>query len=186
MENIDYCPNQEPEGTTWQDRLSGFTVGHFLISIFGWVAGMIAVGLSQLFRIDFAFQVGAVVLPLLYVVAGFWSARENNWSMPANFKDGFLAFLRPAGIAWAWGGLLLLCAMIPYAGGAIAMLMVYASIVLASPSTVLVILCAMLGILNGGVPGYLISLLLAGGIPPLFHLLGSLWGSRKKRKKEEE
>lgn len=184
METTQLLPDAPSQGTAWKERLSGFALSHVLISVFGFLAGLFALALSDLVFIDHAFQIGGVVLPLLYAVAGFWMAWEHNWSRPATFREGLLDFLRPALIAWAWGGLLLVSMFLHT--GALGVVMIYMSIALASPSTVLVFCAAMLGILNGGIAGYLLTLFLAGGIPPLLFLLGSLLGSRSKKKKEEE
>lgn len=179
-ENIMEVPNI----TTWQERLSGFTVSHFLISLFGFVAGFICLGLSEIFPLYVAFYLGAGILLFLYVVAGFYVAREHKWSVPGR-REGFFDFLRPALIAWAWGGLVLITAYIRHLSG-LATILLMISAVGASPSFLIVILSAMSGLFDGGLPGFLIGLFLAGGIPPLLFLLGSLWGSRKHRKQQTE
>lgn len=164
--------------TTWQERLSGFAVSHVLISVFGFLVGMFCLALNSVKLLETAFCVGAVVLLLLYVAAGIYTAKEHEWSAPTGTKDRFLAFLRPALIAWLWGGLLLATASL-HQLNALSAVMIMASIAFASPSVLVVLVSAMVGILDLGVPGYLISLLLAGGLPPALFLLGSIWGSKR-------
>ena len=179
-ENIMEVPNK----TTWQERLSGFTVSHFLISLFGFVAGFICLGLSEIFPLYVAFFLGAVILLLLYVAAGVYMARQHKWSVPER-RERFFDFLRPALIAWAWGGLVLITAYLRQTSG-LAMLLLMLSAAVASPSLLIVILSAMSGLFDHGLPGFLIGLFLAGGIPPLLFILGSLWGSRKHQKQQTE
>lgn len=164
--------------TAWQERLSGFALSHFLISLFGFLAGLVCLALDSVRFLEIAFCVGAGILLLLYMAAGIYMAGEHKWSAPAVAREGFLAFLRPALIAWTWGGLLLTVSsfhQLNVLSGA----MIMASVALASPSVLVVLVSAMVGILDLGVPGYLIALLLAGGLPPLLFLLGSIWGSKK-------
>ena len=178
MGHTDFPLRRVSPKTTWQERLSGFALSHFLISMFGFVAGIICLALGSVKLLEIAFCVGAGILLLLYVGAGFWMSREHSWNAPEGRKDSFLAFLRPALIAWTWGGLLLACAALRWLSE-LSFVMIMASIALASPSVLVVLVSAMVGILDLGVPGYLISLFLAGGLPPALFLLGSIWGSRK-------
>ena len=179
-ENIMEAPNI----TTWQERLSWFAASHIMISLLGFIAGFICLGLSEIFPLYVAFYLGAVILLLLYVATGFCTARGQMWSFPER-KDGFFAFLRPALIAWAWGGLVLITAYLRQTSG-LAMLLLMLSAAVASPSFLIVIISAMSGLFDHGLPGFLIGLFLAGGIPPLLFLLGSLWGSQKHRKQQTE
>ena len=176
---------ESAQKTTWQERLSWFAASHIMISLFGFVAGPICLGLGEVLPLYVAFYIGTVVLLFLYVVAGFHAAREHGWNAPVGAKDGFLAFLRPALIAWAWGGILLTTAYFRQTSG-LASLMLIISAIGASPSFLIVILSAMSGLFDNGPLGVLIGLFLAGGIPPLLFLLGSLWGSRRYRKQTKK
>lgn len=178
MEHTEHSQADFPRGTTWQERLSGFAMSHFLISIFGFLVGMICLALNNAEFLEIAFCAGAGILLLLYVAAGVWMAREHDWSALDGAKDGFLSFLRPALIAWVWGGLLLLSAALRWLSG-LSFVMIMLSVALASPSVLVVLVSAMVGIFDLDVPGYLLGLLLAGGLPPALFLLGSIWGSRR-------
>lgn len=167
--------------TTWQERLSGFALSHFLISVFGFAAGIVCLALDHVRLLETAFCAGAGILLLLYMVAGIYVAGEHEWNAPAGAKEGFLIFLRPAVIAWIWGGLLLAASALRWLN-ALSAAMIMASVALASPSVLVVLVSAMLGIFDLGVPGYLIALFVAGGLPPLLFLLGSILGSRKMKK----
>ena len=179
MKHINRLSGNEAEKTGWQERLSGFTLSHFLISIFGFLVGIGCLALDNVKLLEAAFRAGAGILLLLYMAAGFYVARDKEWSAPAGVKDGVLAILRPALIAWVWGGLLLVSSSLRWLDG-LSAAMLMASVALASPSVLVVLVLAMIGVFDLGVPGYLIGLFLAGGLPPLLFCLGSFWGVKKK------
>jgi len=187
MGHKDLSQNAPACETLWQERLSGFAASHILISLFGAMAGMVCLALLEFIPFGFSALCGAVILLFLYAAAGFWLARTRQWSLPGR-REGLAAFLRPAVIAWCWGGLVLVSAFVPQESGLAACLLML-SVFLASPSFLIVFLLMACGVLELGAPGYLLALFLAGGIPPLLFLLGSLFGSRKQReedRKEEE
>lgn len=177
MEYIERTIETVPEKTTWQERLSGFALSHFLISVFGFLAGIVCLALDNVRLLEFAFCAGTGILLLLYMAAGFYVARDREWSTPAGGKDGFFAILRPTLIAWMWGGLLLVSSSLRWLDG-LSAVMIMASVALASPSVLVVLVSAMIGLFDLGVLGYLIGLFLAGGLPPLLFFLGSLLGAK--------
>ena len=180
MENNENLEIQKPKETTQKARFAGFAVSHFVISFVGFAAGLILTPSLET-PPSFLFTVVAVVLFALYAIAGQGLARTKQWSFPRRFRDGAKAFLFPALIAWAWGALVVVSLVI----GAWTLLMVefFASAIFAFPSFYMVYL--FLGTAPGtelfGMEflGICLCAFLAGGIPPLLFLLGSLLGSRK-------
>lgn len=174
---------------TQRERLGQFAASHFVISALGAVFA-ISVGLVFFLVAAKSEQLMMVVLVLCsviamstYVGAGFRSAKIYGWDRLNKFSDGFLAFLFPALIAWAWGTLILYCASRPGLDAyEIVSMLLLANIFVALPSLIMVITCLVLGLLDGGLPNMIICMLLAGGLPPLLYLLGSIWGSRKGKR----
>lgn len=169
------------------ERLGAFAGSHFLFSIFGAVVlvvgGLIGLKLESQYgyEVFFALLIFANVLYLtVYVLLGRRAAVEQGWLAPASVGEGVLAFLLPALIAWVWGGLVLAaCEQVGLESYYLATGMLWISLVLASPSFLMVFTAAAFGWMDGGVLNMILCVLVVGGLPPLLFLLGSIWGSRK-------
>lgn len=169
------------------ERLGAFAGSHFLFSIFGAVVlvvgGLIGLKLESQYgyEVFFALLIFANVLYLtVYVLLGRRAAVEQRWFAPASVREGILAFLFPALIAWAWGGLVLAAA--EQAGldsYYLATGMLWISLTLASPSFLMVFTATAFGWMDGGLLNMILCVLVVGGLPVLLFLLGSIWGSRK-------
>lgn len=166
-------------------RLAAFAKSHFVISGIGFAVVVVMFALTTVLPPfwDFSVFVAAeIVLLAVYAVAGFWHAQKNRWKFSC-FREGLWAFLDPALIAWAWAALVLLSLGLnvwPLLTG-----MFFASAFLASPSFLMVLLTLTGGFLDSRGYAFYLWAFLAGGIPPLLFLLGSLWGSRKRFKTDE-
>lgn len=171
---------------TQAERLGRFAVSHFVISVLGALLAM-SVGYVLLIltsQSEVAMYIVLIVCSTggmaAYAVAGFYSAETYRWSRPKKFKNGFLAFLFPALIAWAWGSLMLYCTSLSGVGGyRLVSGLLTVNVFVALPSLVMVVTSLVLGLLDGGLLNMIICMLLAGGLPPLMFLLGSIWGNRQ-------
>lgn len=169
------------------ERLGAFAGSHFLFSIFGAVVlvvgGLIGLKLESQYgyEVFFALLIFANALYLtVYVLLGRQAAVERRWPAPAGVREGILAFLFPALIAWTWGGLVLAAA--EQAGldsYYLATGMLWISLTLASPSFLMVFTAFAFGWMDGGLLNMILCVLAVGGLPALLFLLGSIWGSRK-------
>jgi len=163
-------------------RLAGFAVNHFAISGIGFAAGLLVFALSTqstegiLWRHSVWLILGNALLLLLYGGAGYWCARERKWGAFASRNEGLWAFLDPALIAWGWGALVVLSLALN--AWPLLLILFCASLFLASPSSILVLLAMVYWPL--GLPGLCLWAVLAGGIPPLLFFLGSFLGGKKK------
>lgn len=162
-------------------RLAGFAISHFAISGIGFAASLFVFALSTqsaegfLYRHSVWLILGDALLLLLYAGAGYWCAREKRWGVFGSRKEGLWAFLDPVLIAWGWGALVVLSLVLD--AWILMLLLFCASIFLASPSALMVLL--LLRISFFGWPGLILGAFLAGGLPPLLFFLGSLLGGKK-------
>jgi len=171
---------------TQAERLGRFAVSHFVISVLGALLAM-SVGYVLLVLTSQSEAAMYIVLVVCsaagmaaYAAAGFYSAKTYGWNRPKNFMDGFLAFLFPALIAWAWGSMMLYCASQPGLNAyELVSALILANVFLALPSLIMVVTSLVLGLLDGGMLNMILCMLLVGGLPPLMFLLGSIWGGRK-------
>ena len=185
MENEIRLNTPETDKTRREMRLAAFAKSHFIISGVGFAAAVVLFALTTVLPsfLDFWIPVAAeIVLLVFYAIAGFWHARKNRWKFSC-FREGLWAFLDPALIAWGWAALVLLSLFLNV--WPLLSFVFIASAFLASPSFLMVLL-ALTGSLLVGEWGFVLWAVLAGGIPPLLFFLGSLWGSRKGLKTEEE
>lgn len=170
---------------TQRERLGQFASGHFTISFAG-VAIAGSVGFVLMMALN-AYEarltvviLAAILAMSVYAFAGARAAKICGWKRPKNIGAGTLAFLLPAWIAWAWGSLVLYCISVPGRDWAeMGFLLAAVSFVAALPSSLVVCFSLGLGFLDGGLLNMILCMLLAGGVPPLLFLLGSIWGSRK-------
>lgn len=182
-EAIQHRPSQ-------RERFKWFAISHFVISVLGALLAM-SVGYVLLILASqnevamyIVLIVGSVVGMAAYAVAGFYSAETYGWNRPKTFINGFLAFLFPALIAWAWGSLMLYCASSPGLDAyELVSALILANVFLALPSLVMVITSLVLGFLDGGLLNMIACMLLVGGLPPLMFLLGSMWGSKREERR---
>lgn len=176
---------------TQAERLGTFASRHFLFSIMGSVVlvvgGLIGLELESQYgyEVFFALLIFANLLYLaIYILLGRWAAKEKGWVTPASFWEGGLAFLFPALIAWAWGGLVLGAATIPGSEGyELATAVIWISFIFASPSFLMVFTAFACGWMDGGLINMILCVLVVGGLPPLLFLLGSIWGGRKAERR---
>ncbi len=173
--------NKNLEQTTRKERFKGFALSHFVISIVGFcVAYPAALLLSGSDLFSAAAVAGTAALQLAYAFAGGWQARKRMWTRPRTFREGLWAFLAPALVAWGWAALVIGSVSLPFVE-VLFPLVFWGSFLLALPSSLLVFLILVFGSAlfeYSMVPGLLLTGFLAGAIPPLLFLLGSLWGSR--------
>lgn len=185
MENEIRLNASKLDKTRREMRLAAFAKSHFIISGIGFAVAVVLFALTTVLPSfwDFWISVAAeIVLLVFYATAGFWHTRKNQWTF-SGFREGLWAFLDPALIAWGWAALVLLSMGLNI--WPLLMGMFFASAFLASPSFLMVLL-ALTGSLLVGEWGFVLWAVLAGGVPPLLFVLGSLWGSRKGFKTEEE
>lgn len=165
-------------------RLGRFAASHFVISGVGAILAIPTFFLLGTVNREvlswIVLVLGELIALLAYVFFGGQAAKESGWTGPKNVWDGFLAFLFPALIAWAWGSLMLCFLALPGRfGWEIIGLFLPINFLGAFPSFLIVFSTLVLGFLDGGLPNMILCMLLAGGLPPLLFLLGSIWGSRK-------
>ena len=187
MEKVNVPVLHDP---TQRERLKQFAVSHFAISVLG---ALLAMSVGYVLLILTSQSEAAMYIVLIvcsvagmaaYAVAGFYSAKTYGWHGPKNFIDGFLAFLFPALIAWAWGSLMLYCASQPGLDAyELVSALILANVFLALPSLVMVVTSLVLGFLDGGLLNMIVCMLVVGSLPPLMFLLGSIWGGRRNEQR---
>lgn len=189
--------NEEEKRTRPLERFGWFAASHVLISILTLLLFVVYMLLSMTAEMGLPGIFFLVVLEML-ALAGYWGAgaylaRRRQWTAFSNPKEFWGAMLRPAVIAWIWGGVVLViffwigvylpedaAAAILSSAGAI---MAWVSVVLCAPSSLMVLLFFALGISQNLLSWSMaVMLLLAGGLPPLLFTLGSAWGSAGERK----
>lgn len=175
-------------------RFGGFALGHFGLSLgctallfaltLGWaVAEPLLPRWGGLWSLWGAWLLAAALLAAYYPV-GYGMARSRGWTR-AEGREGRLAVLLPALVAWAWGGLgtgLLFLGDHPAALQG-AWILVAGAFFLAMPSWYFMALCTYCGAIGplpqGGSWGLLLlCLLLAGLLPPLLFHLGAQRAAR--------
>ena len=118
-----------------------------------------------------------------YFLAGAYTASARRWTAPAKDAERFLAILLPTLVAWAWEG----AAIAGMAGDfpllqALAGMLLYSALFLASPSVLFLFFC--IGVLHVGMwlddPGFWMMAALAGALPPLLFALGSFWQAGRR------
>ena len=177
----------EPRGTV-PGRFGGFAIGHFILSLLGWIGWLGLASLPDCARGRALFSWYVLLLMALYVPAGWVVSRLRGWPRPDR-KTGCKAVLYPALCAWGWAfggcGLLLLFsgreALFPLAFTGFALLVF--SFLLASPSALFMLLT--LDLLSGSLrdagvnaffqsSAWFAAMFLAGLLPPMLFFLGSL------------
>ena len=169
--------------TMREARLAGFAKSHFVISGIGFLVLLpLYAVFSQsggMIRSHWCavFVPIACILMLGYAVAGFLIGRKNQWGAFAGRKEGLWAFLDPALIAWGWAAIVVLSLVLD--AWALMLILFFASMFLASPSSLLVLLVITSPSPQGGWLGFFLAAFLAGGLPPLLFFLGSLLAGKK-------
>ena len=159
-------------------RLAGFAKSHFILSGIGLAVLLPLYALFCESRHWLAiFLPVACVLMLGYAFAGIRSGRKNKWGFFGSWKEGLWAFLDPALIAWGWAALVVLSLLLGTYG--LTLILFFASMLLASPSSLLVLLCISTPSPLSGWFGFILAAFLAGGVPPLLFWLGSLLAAKK-------
>ncbi|MBM6938401.1 hypothetical protein H7U37_07660 [Pseudoflavonifractor phocaeensis] len=171
-------------------RFGWFAASHVLVSLLTLLFFMVLLGMSSIMNDEWMFLL--IFLELL-ALWGYWGmgaylARHRGWAAFSGPKEFCGAMLRPAVIAWLWGGAVLAMVfgigfylpegaaadILATTGGIIA----WVSVVLCAPSSLLVLLWFAFGVSQTWAAWSLaVLLLLAGGLPPLLFTLGSAWGS---------
>lgn len=170
--------------TMREARLSGFAKSHFIISGIGFVVllPLYAVfsqsGESIQSHWCAVFVSVACLLMLMYFFAGFWCAQKKQWGSFCDRKEGLWAFLDPALIAWGWAAFVILSMFLDAWG--LMLILFFASIFLASPSSLIVLLTITSPVMLIGWPGFFLIAFLAGGVPPLLFFLGSLFAGKAR------
>ena len=169
-------------------RLAGFAKSHFIVSGIGFLVLLPLYVLSSqggMIRSHWCavFIPVACILMLGYALAGFLSGRKNQWGPFADWKEGLGAFLDPALIAWGWAVLVVLSLFLN--AWALMLILFFASLFLASPSSLLVLLVISSPTLQSGWLGFFLAAFLAGGLPPLLFFLGSLLSGKRNARTED-
>ena len=161
-------------------RLAGFAKSHFIISGAGFCVMLPVYAILSCIdqRQYTSLQIVATVFLLLaYIPAGVWCAGKKQWGAFGSWKEGLWAFLDPALIAWGWAALVVLSLLLDV--WPLLLFLFCASLFLAAPSSLLVLLAMPVSFFGLGWFGFCLLALLAGGIPPLLFFLGSLLGGRR-------
>lgn len=188
--------SEEEKRTRPLERFGWFAASHVLISILTLMLFIVLLGTSSIINDAVVFL---LILLELLALAGYWGmgaylARHRQWTDFSGPKEFWSAMLRPAVIAWLWGGVLLSIfflfgfslweSAMAELWSNLSAAMVWISVVLCAPSSLMVLLWFALGISQTWPSWSLaVMLLLAGGLPPLLFTLGSAWGSRSKDKR---
>lgn len=181
--------SEEKNPTRPLRRFGWFATSHVLVSLLTLMFFIVLLGMSSMMEVPVIFAFGFLELLALW---GYWGmgaylARCRGWAAFSGPKEFWGTMLRPALIAWLWGGAVLAMvfgvgympeetvAVVWSSAGAI---MVWVSVVLCAPSSLLVLLWFAFGVSQTW-PSWSLAvlLLLAGGLPPLLFTLGSAWGS---------
>lgn len=190
--------SEEEKRTRPLERFGWFAASHVLISILTLMLFIVLLGTSSIINDAVVFL---LILLELLALAGYWGigaylARHRQWTDFSGPKEFWGAMLRPAVIAWIWGGVVLAIyiggvwlpedTIIPMAAvwGTAVGILFWATLVFAAPSSLMAMLWFALGISQTWPSWSLaVMLLLAGGLPPLLFTLGSAWGSGSKDKR---
>ncbi len=188
--------SEEEKRTRPLERFGWFAASHVLISILTLMLFIVLLGTSSIINDAVVFL---LILLELLALAGYWGmgaylARHRQWTDFSGPKEFWGAMLRPAVIAWIWGGVVLSIfflfgfslweSAMAELWSNLSAAMVWISVVLCAPSSLMVLLWFALGISQTWPSWSLaVMLLLAGGLPPLLFTLGSAWGSRSKDKR---
>ena len=188
--------SEEEKRTRPLERFGWFAASHVLISILTLMLFIVLLGTSSIINDAVVFL---LILLELLALAGYWGmgaylARHRQWTDFSGPKEFWSAMLRPAVIAWLWGGVLLSIfflfgfslweSAMAELWSNLSAAMVWISVVLCAPSSLMVLLWFALGISQTWPSWSLaVMLLLAGGLPPLLFTLGSAWGSGSKDKR---
>ena len=188
--------SEEEKRTRPLERFGWFAASHVLISVLTLMLFIVLMGISSIINDAMVFL---LILLELLALAGYWGmgaylARHRQWTDFSGPKEFWSAMLRPAVIAWLWGGVLLSIfflfgfslweSAMAELWSNLSAAMVWISVVLCAPSSLMVLLWFALGISQTWPSWSLaVMLLLAGGLPPLLFTLGSAWGSRSKDKR---
>ena len=188
--------SEEEKRTRPLERFGWFAASHVLISILTLMLFIVLLGTSSIINDAVVFL---LILLELLALAGYWGmgaylARHRQWTDFSGPKEFWGAMLRPAVIAWIWGGVVLSIfflfgfslweSAMAELWSNLSAAMVWISVVLCAPSCLMVLLWFALGISQTWPSWSLaVMLLLAGGLPPLLFTLGSAWGSGSKDKR---
>ena len=188
--------SEEEKRTRPLERFGWFAASHVLISILTLMLFIVLLGTSSIINDAVVFL---LILLELLALAGYWGmgaylARHRQWTDFSGPKEFWGAMLRPAVIAWIWGGVVLSIfflfgfslweSAMAELWSNLSAAMVWISVVLCAPSSLMVLLWFALGISQTWPSWSLaVMLLLAGGLPPLLFTLGSAWGSGSKDKR---
>lgn len=175
-------------------RFGGFALGHFSLSlgcsallfvlVLGWaVIEPLLPPCSGLWSLCGAWLLAAALIAAYYPV-GYGMARSRGWPRVEG-REGRLAVLLPALVAWSWGGLGTVLPLLWEHPAALqgAFLLVTGAFFLAFPSWYFMALCLFCGFFSSTLQGgswirLLLCLLLAGLLPPLLFHLGAQRAAR--------
>lgn len=161
--------------TRQSTRFGAFALCHVLISIIG-------AALTWVFLIAksnmWIWCIWDGILMLLYAVSGVWVAWIRHWTRPKGGLAGLWAVLALALLAWTWEALVLVSVINGenVFWGYIGVGLLYLALFLATPSTLFMCLAVLCGLSSSGnfTNYFLVSMWLAGFLPPFLFFLGSL------------
>lgn len=170
-----------PAHTTQQERFGGFALAHLGLSCLSFP--LFWLGLFQMDLPGAVIFVGASLLA--YFPLGVLAAWMGSWTIPLTGRERWQAVAYPTAVAWVWVGFVLLS--LATAAGELLILAFFVSLMLAAPSSALVLLTMPLWGSGSSWGGLVPVGLLAGVLPPLLFAWGSFcqaeWAQMRTIKK---
>ncbi len=162
---------REEKRTTLGQRFCGFAMGHLILSVLLVFFGPIF--LASRWNESWLY-LAPIFLMGIYFPAGVCVSWVEGWTVPQSDRERMMAIILPAAVAWFWVCVVFFA--ISVETGELLMVVFYLSMILATPSSILAILFAVL-IPSEGWGGLMLGGMIAGFLPPLLFELGSFWQS---------
>lgn len=167
--------------TSQSTRFRGFAVSHFVLSIFCLGGYWVLLHTEAVESIPLWWLICCISMAA-YFCAGLMTARAEGWSPPESREEKALAIFYATAVAWIWAAFVLfsLFDFLP----ALVLVAVYGSFILATPSSLMVLLMvetlAETALGEWTMVCLVLAGLAAGIVPPTLFALGSFWGGEKK------
>ncbi len=163
--------------STNASRLGGFAAAHFGLSLFCYIAmmssGLLWASMGENMAVSLVFMA-------LYFPVGMLMGAVAPWARVSTLREFGVAVVTQVGIAWVWGGLVLMAVFVPWTL-AVLVWLVFPTSILAAPSSYFVLCTAGLAgstRLSNSFPVWLAAMLAAGLLPPVLYNLGNFCVSR--------
>ncbi len=165
--------------STNASRLGGFAAGHFGLSLLCYIAmmssGLLWASMGENMAV-------ALVFMIFYFPVGMLMGAAAPWARVSTLRELGRAVVSQVGIAWIWGGLVLMAVFVPWTL-AVLVWLVFPTPILAAPSSYFVLCAAGLAgttRLSNNFLVWLAAMLAAGLLPPLLYNLGNFCVGRGK------